>query len=488
MIVKLSVLAFIAILALPPYAHEPNAAPSPRSPAAPEAPTVPALPALAREPDWPHDADRTVNGRAALPDPRAPSPAPTRQAKLPIGIGDKLKIGFYESIDAGSKGLDALSTFYQRMDLSGEYTVEQDGSISIPVLGQFQVDGRALDDIRADLAASFLTAIGRSANVDARIIDRSPVYVVGTVKNPGAYRYAPGMIVLQALALAGGLGRGGEGASGMIEGAREVERLRMATLKVQQLLARRARLEAEREEVPALSISAGRLSVSSTPDENAVTQSASVLRAASDRGRGAGPFWEAESEIMRAEQAKRQQIRKEIGLKIAAARSEVDLLKRKLDQFDVEKGLRSERLEAMERLKDRGVETSNTVLVLQTELADIEARRQDSLVNVVEAEGRLVEAEGDNTKLSLDTTATLAKDIEAVDRDLAEAREETMAARSLAAILDPDDMPNAQAPSYVILRQSKDGTKSFPAAETSLLTPGDVVKVSAGGMSAIDAR
>ena len=481
-IVKLPVLASIAVLALPPCAHEPAAAPADFLPAATAGL---ALPDLARETDFSPEANRAAGARGAAA--RSPSPTPPRPVRLLLGIGDRLKIGFYESIDAGSNGQDRLASFYQRMDLSGDYTVEQDGSISIPILGPFQVEGRALDDLRADLAAAFLTAVGRSANVDARIVDRSPVYVVGSVKTPGAYKFAPGMIVLQAVALAGGLGRDGENAPGMIEGAREMERLRIAALKLEQLLARRARLEAERDEAPA-SVSTGRLSVSSTPGDDVIAPSASAPLAASDRGKSAGPFWEAEGVILRVERAKRQQLRKEIGLKVAAARSEVDLLKRKLDQFDVEKGLRTERLEAMERLKDRGVETSNSVLILRTELADIEARRQDSLVTVVEAEGRLADAEGNNTKLSLDTAENLAKEIEAVDRDLEEARQEAIAARSLTALLDPDVLQNAQSPSYEILHPSKDGTKSFQAAETSLLAPGDVVKVGAGDASAIDER
>src|SRR5260370_20554976 len=170
-------------------------------------------------------------GQGTLPQRRAvdgSAPAATSPAKLPLEMGDKLKISFYETIDMGAmkqSGRDgaelqgALRTFYQRMDLSGDYRVEQDGAISIPVLGRFQVEGRALDDVRADLAVSFTAVIGRSANIDVKIFDRSPIYVVGPVKNPGAYKYVPGMIVLQAIALAGGLDRG-EGNlnfSGMVE-------------------------------------------------------------------------------------------------------------------------------------------------------------------------------------------------------------------------------------------------------------------------------
>ena len=95
--------------------------------------------------------------------------------------------------------------------------------------------------MRTDLAVSFAAVTGRSANIDVKISDRLPIYVVGPVKNPGAYKYVPGMIVLHAIALAGGLDRGEGSLSSMIEGAREVERLRRASFQIKQLLARRAR-------------------------------------------------------------------------------------------------------------------------------------------------------------------------------------------------------------------------------------------------------
>jgi hypothetical protein len=94
--------------------------------------------------------------------------APRRRdlsVELPLEIGDKLKLSFDETIDIGAmkqSGRDrvdlqgALRTFY--------YAVGQDADISIPLLGWFQTKERALDDVRADVAVSFMVVIGRSAN------------------------------------------------------------------------------------------------------------------------------------------------------------------------------------------------------------------------------------------------------------------------------------------------------------------------------------
>src|SRR6202022_1779408 len=266
----------------------------------------------------------------------------------------------------GAEPQGALRTFYQRMDLSGDYTVEQDGAISIPLLGRFQVEGRGLEDVRADLAVSFTAVIERSANIDVKIFDRSPIYVVGPVKNPGAYKYVPGMIVLQAIALAGGLDRG-EGnlnLSGMVEGAREMERLRSMSLQVKQLLARRARLEAERDGVSTLPIpiQLAKLVWDAAGERTARTflaTESTILRAEQARRRKkkketASRFaatrnevealLATESTVLSAEQARRRQQDKEIALRVAAARNEVEALKRKLEQVDVQKDMWIERL------------------------------------------------------------------------------------------------------------------------------------------------
>ena len=85
-----------------------------------------------------------------------------------------------------------LQTFYQRMDLSGEYTVDQDGAISLPRLGSFMVEGRRLSEVQAELAAAFSRIrLGAPRTSIRRLTKGRPVYVVGPVKTPGAYKHVP---------------------------------------------------------------------------------------------------------------------------------------------------------------------------------------------------------------------------------------------------------------------------------------------------------
>ncbi|RBP07137.1 SLBB domain-containing protein [Roseiarcus fermentans] len=406
---------------------------------------------------------------------RAPAPSAPDGGK--VERGDKLKLGFFETVDLGGaqRGWGdpqgGLRTFYQRMDLSGEYLVEGNGGLSVPLLGEIHAAGRDLDDLRSELAASFAAVTGRSARIDARIVDRAPVYVVGPVRNPGAVHYAEGLFVLQAVALAGGLGRGADNPSTLVEGAREMERLRLANLQLDRLTARRARLEAQRGQSFGLLSSDGAPRAIPIADDGQPPPPGSAEPPRDGQSLGA-----AESAILQAEQARRRSHEKELAARIDAARNEVEAIKAKLDQFEIQREMRAERLDTMQKLKDRGVDTSDHILTLRTELADIEARRQDCRVTLVEAEARLAQAEDDSGRDALDYTTDLAKEIAAVDKDIAEAREAAGSAESMATILSGFVGPGAQ-PHYEILREGGEGVAILPASETSPLKPGDVLKV-----------
>lgn len=410
-------------------------------------------------------AGGVVLGQTIPPQPEASDAA---RATLPgepsLEIGDKLKISFYETIDVGTakqsgriEPQGVLRTFYQRTDLGGDYTVEPDGAISIPMLGRFAVQGRRLEELRGDIAVSFLSMMGRSANIDVKIAERSPVYVLGGVKNPGSYKHIPGMIVLHAVALAGGLDRGDSNLTSMIEGAREMERMHNATAQVKQLLVRRARLEAERDGASSLSTP---VQLASLGGEEATARK----------------FIAIENTILRAEQARRVQQVREAASKADSVRNEVEALQRKLKQADAQRDMRLERLSDLQKLKDKGWGTSNNVVTLRTELSDIEARRQDYLVEIAQAGTRLAEAEEAGPRLSSEDTANLAKAMAAIDKEIAVAQETMISARALARVLQRTS-GMAQAESYEIVRQSREGPQTLQAVETSSLLPGDVLKV-----------
>jgi len=118
----------------------------------------------------------------------------------------------------------ALRGILQRPELTGEYTVQEDGTISVPLLGFIPVANRSAQQVHDDLLESFNQLLGRKGMVNILSLERAPVYVLGPVRNPGSFKYASGMTILHAIALAGGLDRGSNDPWQKIEAVREIQK------------------------------------------------------------------------------------------------------------------------------------------------------------------------------------------------------------------------------------------------------------------------
>ena len=126
-----------------------------------------------------------------------------------IAYGDRLKITFFESLGvaldhSGSTQEHVVATVFPRMDLSAEYAVDESGSINIPKLGEFRTVGLTLTALQSKLADAFKRAIGRTSDVQIAIVDASQLRPWARFGMPALSSTTPGMIVLQALAGAGG--------------------------------------------------------------------------------------------------------------------------------------------------------------------------------------------------------------------------------------------------------------------------------------------
>ncbi len=103
-------------------------------------------------------------------------------------------------------------------DLKQRVPVQQDGSISFPLLGTIAVAGLSASNARAKIQAGLAAKVFRQRGPDGRenviviepdqvtttIAEFRPVFVDGDVAKPGEQTYRPGMTVREAVALSGG--------------------------------------------------------------------------------------------------------------------------------------------------------------------------------------------------------------------------------------------------------------------------------------------
>src|SRR5262245_32278540 len=127
------------------------------------------------------------------------------------------------SANAADYQLDALDRLHIRVaewrtaegavrdwaSLTGDYTVGSAGTISLPFIGEMPVSGKTTAEVATSIGDQLQQKFGLIDRPDAsvEIAEFRPFFISGEVQTPGRYPYVPGLTVLKAISLAGGLRR-----------------------------------------------------------------------------------------------------------------------------------------------------------------------------------------------------------------------------------------------------------------------------------------
>lgn len=118
-------------------------------------------------------------------EPQPPAPV----GELTLGDGDQLTV-----------------TVLGQTDLSGSYTVADNGTISMPLIGSVGARGRTASGLENAIEAALRNGYLRNPDVTVQVAQYRPIFVMGEVGNAGQYPYVVGLTVQQAIAIAGGFG------------------------------------------------------------------------------------------------------------------------------------------------------------------------------------------------------------------------------------------------------------------------------------------
>ncbi|MGB0694527.1 MAG: polysaccharide biosynthesis/export family protein [Rhodospirillaceae bacterium] len=110
-----------------------------------------------------------------------------RSTGYTLGQGDKVRV-----------------TVFGEEELSGEYSIDPTGTLSLPLVGGVQVGGLGLRQAEAAVIGLLSEGYLRDPRVSIEVLTYRPFYILGEVRNPGEYEYVEGMTVLTAVAIAGG--------------------------------------------------------------------------------------------------------------------------------------------------------------------------------------------------------------------------------------------------------------------------------------------
>jgi polysaccharide export outer membrane protein len=119
--------------------------------------------------------------------PLVQSPVASDDANYRLGAGDKLHV-----------------TVVGADDLTGDYTVGDNGSVSMPLIGDVKAGGLTRAEVEHEMVQKLSRGYIKNPRVSVAILSYRPFYIFGEVTKPGEYPYASGMRVMSAVATAGG--------------------------------------------------------------------------------------------------------------------------------------------------------------------------------------------------------------------------------------------------------------------------------------------
>lgn len=400
----------------------------------------------------------------------AAAPVLGQTARGLLAHGDRLKVTFFErvALPADAEGLTParpMIAVFPRMDLSGDYAIDDGGALSLPRLGTFAAAGRAAAELQAELAAAFERSLGRGSDVRIEIAERLPVYVIGKVRAPGTLRHMPGMIALQAVAHAGGTDLGAADLSRSIEALREAGRLQQAEDRLARLLIRHARLLALR-------------------DDHEIQVPEAVQARLRERMslEGLAALVEGEAATLQVERLSRQQQIALADRQVGIARTEIEAVRKRGEQVLSLLVWKTAKLRELEQVASRGHLPHFRATEASVDVADVSARYDDNQVTMAQAERRLLEAEIVRARVALDATVEVGRQIHQTTQEIDDYLRSIEAMRSVEQVLrhgavGADGFAQPRRPGITITRRGEDGFVTFPAQETTPLLPGDVVRV-----------
>ena len=96
-------------------------------------------------------------------------------------------------------------TVFRQPDLSGQFRLDGDGSLALPLTGEVQAGGLTTRGLEQAITAHLIDGgFLLNPQVSVQMLTYRPFYILGEIRKPGQYEYKDGMTVINGVALAGG--------------------------------------------------------------------------------------------------------------------------------------------------------------------------------------------------------------------------------------------------------------------------------------------
>lgn len=345
-------------------------------------------------------------------------------------------------------------------ELTGDYRVSPDHVVSIPVIGRLTIEGLDLARLEKVLSSKLSAVIQKEAFVTAEIAAYRPVFVTGTVRNPGSIEWRPGLTVLQAIALVGGMAA--EGGPGAVSGSGPVLLAVKKAIDGQKRdLAVIARLEAVRQDAAQITVPPQLVSMVGMGEaEDLIAHETKIFL--NDR----------ETATVKLATLQRG---------IDAGNTEITSLREQIGKLNQQLAIRMEYRGNVKRLFDKGVVTAERNMEEDIKVTDLEEKITNINVGLAKSAGTVAELQLAAVGLKRDRDSLVEAELARVERDSAGlALEIDAAAPSSEELPQPasDRVGKPGLSTMQIVRQLNGASVIIVADQGTLMRPGDVLVVS----------
>jgi len=382
-------------------------------------------------------------------------------AEYLLGPQDTVRLKIYE-------WRASLDEIFEWTALNDQFTVGADGSLSLPFVGEFRAEGTSPGDLAQIIGKRLMSqmGLGRQPDVAVEIVQFRPFYIVGHVTQPGEFPYRPGLTVLQAVSIAGGLRAREEGMARLerevIASRGEITLLDLTNVA---LLARKARLEAELAHAEKISFPE-ELTTRSNDGSTALVVEQERL------------IFQARRDGLSTQLRALAELKDFLGKELSALEAQMAFYDKQIELVQKE-------LEGVSSLVNQGFATAPREIALERALTQSQSDRLTAQTGLLRARQEISRTDIS----SLELRNRYANEVTVALRETqTQLNETSRRANTAIQLLHESEFVaprllamRAQAersePNYIILRPSAGGTIELQAGETTAIEPGDTVKV-----------
>nr|WP_244490455.1 polysaccharide biosynthesis/export family protein [Rhizobium sp. Root708] len=378
-----------------------------------------------------------------------------------LGPQDTLKVRVFE-------WRPTSGTAFEWVPLTGEFTISAAGNLSLPIVGTVPAAGKTLEQVADSIGERLQAQVGlqKRPNASVEVAEYRPFFVTGAVANPGKFNYSPGLTVVQALSMAGGLGPAN---GNLIDLQRDVlsDRGDVRTLEAERLglLARQARTDAVVKDSAAVVFPADLTTRSDQP--------ASARMMAEEKS-----LFEARKESMANEMDALSQAK-------VLTTNQIESLKAKAASLAKQIELANKDVGSVNKLVAQGLTLSARELGANQNLAQLESQNLDVSLALLKAQQDLARMDQDMANVrnryrvdalteSGEVRDKLAANAEKIQTTRSQISNLEANAPAAAATIDE----NGGLSFMTIIDRAQDGVmRTIAVGDNDLVKPGDVVRV-----------